>query len=264
MSNTAIMNPVAQVASMNRPVLKKDIANALGLPLGTVCAYLSKKAPAKNLPGSKVELVRRTAAEMGYDPNAALLWHYGQNNAQRKSSLLECSCVVCGKTFQKTGTFQKYCPECAVAQKKMYQKKYHGRSMNYHNGNFKTRDEEIARMNELRTQGYSNSEIAKAIGRSDRCVLANIGKQDPELSKQNIAMAAHIRAQKNAARKQYIINKPIREYNKRVEQHNKMKEEIAKIEAELRPQTPAIEKAAQIKIDFPLVNLATVQPTALQ
>ena len=119
-------------------------------------------------------------------------------------------------------------------------------------------------MKELRSLGYSNAEIAKAIGRHYLCVLKHIGKQDPELSTQNRAMAAHIRAQKNAARKQYVLNKPIREYNKRVEQHNKLKAEITRMEAELRGQTPAIEKAAKIKIDFPLVDLHTVQPTALQ
>ena len=43
-----------------------------------------------------------------------------------------------------------------------------------------------------------------------------------------------------------------------------MKVEIAKMEAELLPQLPTIEKAAQIKIDFPLVNLSTLKPTALQ
>lgn len=140
-----------------------------------------------------------------------------------------------------------------------------GRTTNsWYGGNFKSHQEEITRMQELRAKGYSNAEIAKAIGRSYSSVYRNIGAQDPELSWQNSVMAAHIRAQKNAARRQYVLNKPIREYNKRVEAHNKMKAEIAKMEAELRPQTPAIEKAAQIKIDFPLVNLSTLQPTALQ
>ena len=135
---------------------------------------------------------------------------------------------------------------------------------NWYGGNFKSRQEETARMNELRDLGYSNAEIAKAIGRGYLCVLRNIGKQDPELSNQNRAMAQHIRAQKNAARKQYVLNKPIREYNKRVEEHNKLKAQVAKMEAELKPQTPIVEKAAQTKIDFPLVDLHTVQPTALQ
>ena len=134
----------------------------------------------------------------------------------------------------------------------------------WYKGNFKSRQEEIARMQELRAQGYSNAEIAKAIGRTAVCVWTNIGPQDPELSNQNRAMAQHIRAQKNAARKAYVINKPIREYNKRVEQHNKMKAELALLQVDLLTQKPIIEQAAQTKIDFPLIDLHTVQPTALQ
>lgn len=134
----------------------------------------------------------------------------------------------------------------------------------YWNGNFHTKEEEIARMQELRAKGYSNAEIAKLVGRTYESVRRNIGKQDPELSRQNVAMAHHIRAQKNAARKLYVLNKPIREYNKRVDEHNKMKAELAQLQLELLEQKPIIEQAAQTKIDFPLVNLATVQPTALQ
>ena len=149
--------------------------------------------------------------------------------------------------------------------KRYYENRYEKASDKYwHNGNFKTHEEEIARMQELRNMGYSNEEIAKSIGRTRNTVRCNIGKQDPELSKQNRVMANHIRAQKNAARRLYVLNKPIREYNKRVEAHNKMKAEIAKMESELLPQLPTIEKAAQIKIDFPLVNLSTLKPTALQ
>ena len=119
-------------------------------------------------------------------------------------------------------------------------------------------------MNELRAMGYSNQEIAKAIGRSRTYVLDNIGIQDIELSKQNRAMAQHIIAQKNAARKQYMVNKPIREYNRKVEAHNKLKAQVAQMELELKPQINAIEKAAQTKIEFPMMQMETVQPVALQ
>lgn len=134
----------------------------------------------------------------------------------------------------------------------------------YWNGNFHTKEEEVARMKELRAQGYSNAEIAKAIGRTRDTVWRSIGKQDPELAKQNVAMAAHIRAQKNAARKQYVLNKPIREYNKKVEAHNKMKAELNLLQMELLTEKPEIMKAAQTEIKFPMVDLKTLQPTALQ
>lgn len=239
--NTTIQNPVAAIASVNRPVMYKDIAEKLGMPLTTVYRYMNHKYPYN---GKTVQLVRKTAEEMGYNKNEAT-----------------CSC---GKTFTRNYAQQFLCPACKQEHKKVLDKKRYGYSMNYWNGNFKTREEEIARMKELRAKGYSNSEVAKAIGRSYSTVLCAIGKQDPELAKQNIAMAAHIRAQKNAARKQYLLNKPIREYNAKVEAHNKLKAQVAQMEAELKPQTPIMEQASQIQINFPLVDLRTVQPTALQ
>lgn len=134
----------------------------------------------------------------------------------------------------------------------------------WYGGNFKSRQEEIARMNELRNKGYSNAEIAKAIGRSYKTVRLNIGKQDPELTKQNVAMAAHIRAQKNAARKMYVVNKNIAQYNAKVEKHNKMKAELNLLQTELLTEKPEIMKAAQSQINVPQVDLKVLVPTALQ
>lgn len=267
--NTTIQNPVAAVASamnpavaaMTRPVMLKDIAEKLGMSLSTVTQYMNPNFPWS---GKGVQLVRKTAEEMGYNPNAVRAY-CGKKNAVTRGHEAICEC---GKTYLKKSGSQIRCPECQQKHykefKHTYEKIRNGRSMNYYNGNFKTREEEVARMKELRAMGYSNPEIAKAIGRSYKTVWDAIGKQDPELAKQNITMAAHIRAQKNAARKQYVINKPIREYNRRVEQHNQMKAELNKLQTELLTEKPAIVQAAQTKIDFPMIDLHTVQPTALQ
>ena len=247
-------------ATMNRPVLATDIAAKLGMPRSSVLNCLLKNS---RMSPKKIELVRKTAEQMGYDPQVAQ--RYGKNSPNRKTpEYLEKECVKCQTVFTPSSSRQKYCSACRQTYHKEYQKKYFGRSMNYYNGNFKTRQEEIARMKELRAKGYSNPEIAKAIGRSETTILNAIGRQDRELWKQNVAMGAHIRAQKNAARKQYVVNKPIREYNRKVEEHNALKAKVAQMEAELKPQTPVVEQVAQIKIDFPLIDLHTVQPTALQ
>ena len=236
MSNTAIMNPAAPVIALNRPVTAKDVAAKLGKPLNAVYIGLSRAKDGVTTPG--VMLIKKVADEMGYK---------GKGDID--------ACLRCGGTYTKTTNNQHVCHKCAP--------KYVP-SNRYYGGNFATKEEETARMKELRNAGYSNREIAAKIGRHYMCVLNRIGKQDKELSIQNRTMGQHIRAQKNAARKQYVLNRPILEYNKRVEAHNKMKAEIAKMEAELLPQLPTIEKAAQIKIDFPLVNLSTLKPTALQ
>ena len=60
------------------------------------------------------------------------------------------------------------------------------------------------------------------------------------------------------------MNKPIREYNKRVEQHNRIKAELAQLQVALLSEKPEIEQAAQTKIDFPMMQMETVRPVALQ
>ena len=242
----------------SRPVTARDIAAKLGKAISTVHFYLGKEGKARNNPLSI--LINDTAKEMGYDPKAAI----AGVAAKRNHGTATCEC---GIVFNKKSNSQKYCAACQIIKEREYHRKWavkHGLQTTWHNGNFKTREEEIARMKQLRAKGYSNPEIAKSIGRSEFTVLRAIGKQDRELWKQNVAMAAHIRAQKNAARKQYVINKPIREYNKRVEAHNKMKAELNRLQTELLTEKPEIMKAAQTEIKFPLVDLKTIQPTALQ
>lgn len=262
MSNTMIQNPVAQVAAaMNRPVMLKDVAEKLGMSLACVKSCMGKKT---TMSQAKIDLVRNTAREMGYDVSLSKSWS-GKRAASFLKPASQKQCTKCGVLYVPNRVSQLYCPECRVIMNREHvAKAYRKHHQNWQGGNFKTREEEIARMQELRAQGYSNAEIAKAIGRCPDTVRENIGKQDIELSLQNRAMGAHIRAQKNAARKAYVVNKPIREYNKRVEQHNKMKAELALLQVDLLTQKPIIEQAAQTKIDFPLIDLHTVQPTALQ
>lgn len=247
MNTAAIQNPAVAVASAMNPVTAKDIAAKLGMTQHAVEISLSRAR--KNVRTPAVVQVMRAAEEMGFKGK-------GDQDV----------CVDCGNTYTKVKSKQLICPECRKLRLRDNMRQIRGSSVTggWFGGNFATKEEETARMEQLRGMGYSNKEISIKIGRSYMCVWHRIGKQDPELAKQNAAMAAHIRAQKNAARKQYVINKPIREYNKKVEEHNQLKMQVAKLEMQLRPQTPAIEKAAQTKIDFPLIDLHTVQPTALQ
>lgn len=246
MNTAAIQNPAAAVAAMT-PVTAKDIAAKLGMTPHAVEISLSRAR--KNVCTPAVVQVMKAAEEMGFKGK-------GDQDV----------CVDCGNTYTKVNNKQLICPECRKLRRRENMRQIRGSSVTggWFGGNFKTHEEELARMKELRERGYSNAEIAKAVGRSVGCVFYNVGKQDPELWLQNVRMAHRIRAQKNAARKQYVVNKPIREYNKKVEEHNQLKMQVAKLEMQLRPQTPAIEKAAQTKIDFPLIDLHTVQPTALQ
>ena len=260
------MNMMSQnAASTTRPVMLKDVAEKLGMPVSSVRDCMGNHP---RMAQKKVELVRQTAKEMGYDRRAIGSYAGQQNRFNNKPRVYGEGTCSCGNVFAKHGARQIYCPVCAKEKHKecqrIYIKKTNGRSMNWYNGNFKTKEEEIARMKELREMGYSNHEIARAVGRANNTVYRNIGKQDHELWRQNVIMATKYRAQKNAARKQYLVNKPIREYNKRVEQHNRIKAELAQLQVALLSEKPEIEKAAQTKIDFPMMQMETVQPVALQ
>ena len=264
-----MMNNANQNSSSTRPVMLKDIAEKLGMPVHSVSACLQTHS---KMAQKKIELVRQTAEEMGYDAMAVRAYNGAQTKGKprsfHKTNVYGEATCSCGKVFVKNGPRHAYCPECHNKRYKEYMHTYNktanGRSMNWHNGNFKTKEEEIARMKELRAMGYSNTEIAAAIGRSVETVRKDIGKQDRELWRQNVAMAQKYRAQKNAARKQYVVNKPIREYNRKVEAHNKLKAQVAQMELELKPQINAIEQAAQTKIEFPMMQMETVKPVALQ
>ena len=137
----------------------------------------------------------------------SVAWYLG--NKQSKD-LQTPTAILVRKTAQEMGykphNERTYAEKCAACRPNKF----------YYNGNFYTKEEEVARMKELRNQGYSNAEIAKIVGRTCGTVLRNIGTQDAELSKQNRVMASHIRAQKNAMRKMYVVNKNITQYTRRL------------------------------------------------
>lgn len=239
--------------SSERRVMLKDIAKKLGISYGVARKCMSENSH-YNENNHTFVLVRQTAQEMGYKPQKRV--------AQQEKEFV----CACGKTYLAKNTLSKMCPACRKIHLRNYQRKFRGLHVTggWYGGNFSTKEAETARMLALRDAGYSNAEIASKIGRDYQAVLRRLGKQDPELTKQNVAMSHHIRAQRNAARKQYVINKPIMEYNRRVEQHNQMKAELNKLQTELLTEKPEIMKAAQTEIKFPMVDLKTVQPTALQ
>ena len=106
----------------------------------------------------------------------------------------------------------------------------------YYGGNFTSKEEEVERMKELRSQGYSNAEIAAKVGRSAVTVFKAIGKGDPALAKMNRIRACHHRAEKNRDRRAYIVAKKVLEYydkkNEYIEALKKaaaLKEEVQKL-----------------------------------
>ena len=223
-----------------------DIANEFEVSCQTVRSIL---APSSKTNSERAIEIRNYAKKMGY-----------MNNLFRKQ------CTMCGTTFIAKGKSQKYCHECGIKAKAERNKKdlkaYRIRQKAkkyWHNGCFHTQEEEVKRMKQLRSEGYSNAEIAKKIGRAYDTVRRVIGSQPNEMTRQNIAIGKKIQAQKNAARKQYVINQPIIEYNRKVEELNKVKEELDALQKDISVKQKTAETNARKTVKAPSIVLTTTQ-----
>lgn len=278
MENT---NMNANVNALGRPVMLKDIAGKLGISKWTVINCLRKNY---EFPNSKTcRLVRETAKEMGYDAAAAI--KYGRKttgaanflNASRNVSRITqediavavgasrttVALALNGRVSTELGRkIRDYAN--SVGYKTPRKKDIENREDYWYGTSFKSRKELVAYCEYLRKEGYGNTEIAKKAGVTIVTVRRNIGAEPIALAKHNRVVGQKLRAQKNAARRSYLHNQPIAEYNAKVDEHNALKAKVAAMEAELAAQTPAIEQAAAKKVYVPNLNLAQLSPTALQ
>lgn len=282
--------------TMNRSnyVTHAQIANRLGLSRATVCNALKGR---KEVAPNTADLVRKTAQEMGYDHGKK----WGNKKISGKkveralakidaalptltrsektvsmemiANKLGISCTTVQRVYASNGKKVNEKIEEKIRQAADIlgyipgrNKKHNGKDVAvkwWWGGNFHTKEEEVSRMLDYRKAGFTNAEIAKKLGRSRDTVDRHLGKQDAAMTAMSCKMAGLRRAQQNAARKQYAINKPILEYNAKVEEHNTLKAKLEKMEAEIAPQTPHIEKICTQKIDIPALNLKTLQPTQI-
>lgn len=275
--------------TMNRPVTAADIAAKLGKSNGCVNFYLAPTN--RGLQTRTAILIRKTAEEMGYDGQTARSYpHYTPSTIDISALPQKLEGPVTLKAIAKvtgvsvSSVYRAINGKCDNATSKdirkiaeMYGYKTVERrkterakmeaekkaSVYYNNTPFHSKAEQISYMMYLRERGFGNTEIAKRTGLTRQTVRRNIGDTPAELAKNNRVTAQKLRAQKNAARKAYVRNAPIAEYNKKVEEHNALKAKVAQMEQELRPQTSAIEKLAAQKVETPAMNLSMLSPTAI-
>lgn len=272
--------------TMNRrPVTVKDIAAALGLSVNTTHVYLSK-----NTTHPAAMRTKEAARAMGWTQKAdaqryadhptvlekiqqviPTLTHSEKPVTMRDiAAKLGVSFRTVQRAFAKTdGRNQEVAQAIRTAAQIMGY--IPGRSKPrtvkpdkfWHSGNFLSRDAEIARMRQLRAEGYTNAEIARKLGRSYGTVYNTIGKQDAAMTKMSVQMAGAARAQKSAVRAAYVRNKPIAAYNAKVQELTDLRAKVNALETELAAAKPAIDKAAAKVVEMPVVALANLQPTAL-
>lgn len=143
-------------------------------------------------------------------------------------------------------------------------------------GNFHTKEEEVARMRQLREEGYSNMEIAKKIGRSYQTVRKSIGTQPTDMTLHTKAMSGAARTKKTQERKVYVADHTIRAYNDTLQEINTLRndakallEKADSLEKKLVTQLPDVKKAQKVATlplltIEPAINLASAQPTTIQ
>ena len=110
----------------------------------------------------------------------------------------------------------------------------------YRNGNFHTKEEEVAHMLALREKGFSNAEIAKKIGRGYLMVLKSIGAQPEDMTKANRIHGQEYRAAETARRKAYVESHKVAVHNETVCKLNELTEKMNANMAEIRELRKAI------------------------
>lgn len=186
-------------------VTKNDIAKKLNIPVATVQGYLR---PGYNGPETKtVKLIRKTAAEMGYDSRAVA-----------KANALN---------LNASGVKVKH-PANSI---------------------FASREAETKAMTDLRTQGYSNFEIAKKCGVHSQTVRARIGLEPANIVSANRKLAYKIRSAKQQMHVRLANETQLLEYNQKVEAFNTEAAKLLQQYAQLKQLEEAAQKmAAAIKL----------------
>lgn len=228
MNNAINTTPIA-VAS--NPVTAEMIAKRLGLSKYTVnkCMRKSKGSCSQKT----VDLVRKTAEEMGYDPKAA---------------------KVAGARKGSEARWAKTADERKAKKEADYLLTH----------NFPSKAAETRRMLYLQSQGMSNAEIGKAVGRCYLTVLRRIGKQPDDVTKANVRYGNKLRAQKNAHRRLVAADHTVNTYNGMVTELAEVKAKVVLIEGQVKAMLPKVKEAAKISQVKMIEDITDAPATALQ
>ena len=244
--NTTMNNMPVAVSS--NPVTAKMIAERLGLSESAVHHCLSINVG--KIPQKTIDLVRKTAEEMGYDSKKAMAkgnkmrW---ERTADERSAKAEAKA--------KAKAERKEQRAAAKAKKEADYLLTH---------NFPSKEAETKRMEYLRAQGYSNMEIAQKVGRCYVTVYRRIGVQAEDMSIANRIQGQKNRAARNAQRRQYVADHTVRTYNGLVTELGDVKTKVAKLETEVQQLKPAALQAAKISQIKMIEDISQAPSTSLQ
>ena len=116
----------------------------------------------------------------------------------------------------------------------------------------------------LQSQGMSNAEIGKAVGRCYLTVLRRIGKQPDDVTKANVRYGNKLRAQKNAHRRLVAADHTVNTYNGMVTELAEVKAKVVLIEGQVKAMLPQVKEAAKISQVKMIEDISDAPATALQ
>lgn len=184
----------------------QELAQLIHMPYGTLCRVLN----GGGAPGTQ-EYVRRAVERFGYKP-----WKPGRVTARDIATRTGFSVVSVQKalgsapTTLSPATVQQI--RDVAAEMGYDATPYHPKGY-LHRSNFPSPEVELERMEILRSQGYSNADIARKTGTSYQRVLYRLGKQPKAITKMNCAASAIGRHLRSIQRERYQLQPKLEEYS---------------------------------------------------
>lgn len=184
----------------------QELAQLIHMPYGTLCRVLN----GGGAPGTQ-EYVRRAVERFGYKP-----WKPGRVTARDIATRTGFSVVSVQKalgsapTTLSPATVQQI--RDVAAEMGYDATPYHPKGY-LHRSNFPSPEVELERMEILRSQGYSNADIARKTGASYQRVLYRLGKQPKAITKMNCAASAIGRHLRSIQRERYQLQPKLEEYS---------------------------------------------------
>lgn len=184
----------------------QELAQLIHMPYGTLCRVLN----GGGAPGTQ-EYVRRAVERFGYKR-----WKPGRVTARDIATRTGFSVVSVQKalgsapTTLSPATVQQI--RDVAAEMGYDATPYHPKGY-LHRSNFPSPEVELERMEILRSQGYSNADIARKTGTSYQRVLYRLGKQPKAITKMNCSASAIGRHLRSIQRERYQLQPKLEEYS---------------------------------------------------
>lgn len=184
----------------------QELAQLIHMPYGSLCNVLRGRGSVLTQ-----EYVRRAVERFGYKP-----WKPGRVTARDISTRTGFSVVSVQKalgsapTTLSPATVQQI--RDVAAEMGYDATPYHPKGY-LHRSNFPSPEVELERMEILRSQGYSNADIARKTGSSYQRVLYRLGKQPKAITKMNCTASAIGRHLRSSQRERYQLQPKLEEYS---------------------------------------------------